>query len=277
MPLATSSSREPSTLRTRATVPDVRFVVNADDLGGSTAINEAVFTALEERVISSATLMANGPEFTSAVHTLRWFPDASFGVHLNTMDFEPLTKGASLQPLIDERGEFRRGAVFEVRWTPELVDAVTNEWSVQVERVRDSGVLISHLDSHHHVHTVPQLFVALKRVQRRFGIRRVRTTWNIYDTAHTPSLRLRTKKRFWHLALRNVYRTTTTRAFGDFLMFLRAVQEGVFPRAEWPSTIELMVHPNGVAAESGDEAVALRSGWLESLPCSGRLVSYHAL
>jgi predicted glycoside hydrolase/deacetylase ChbG (UPF0249 family) len=157
-----------------------------------------------------------------------------------------------------------------------LLAGVVEEWSAQVQRVIDGGLVVSHLDSHEHVHTLPMLFPALKAVQRRFGIRRVRNTWSVYEQARMPSRSLRWKKRLWTAALRTIYRTRTTDEFSDFLMFLRAVQEGTYAPAIWPRVVELMVHPNG-AVNNGEEAQALRSDWLHSLPVVGRLTSYSDL
>src|SRR5215471_2247740 len=61
----------------------VRIIVNADDLGISEAVNEATFRAMERGVITSATMLANGPEVVAAAKLAPRFPKCSFGVHLN--------------------------------------------------------------------------------------------------------------------------------------------------------------------------------------------------
>jgi predicted glycoside hydrolase/deacetylase ChbG (UPF0249 family) len=256
------------------TTSTVRIIVNADDLAASDDVNAAIFDGMSDGVITSSTIMATGSALTAAARGTARFPGASFGVHLNLTDHRPLTSSPALASLVGANGEFRRGAVYEAKWTKQLVDAVVDEWTEQVQRVRAAGVAVSHLDSHHHVHTIPGLFVALKRVQRNTGIRRVRGTWTIYDRAHSPSAKLRWSKRAWWWALRHVYPTRTTGEFSDFLMFRRAVLEGSYRPATWPSFVELMVHPNGNPAESGEEAAALRSGWIASLPVRAELVSY---
>lgn len=256
---------------------DVRFIVNADDLGMSDAINEAIFDGMATGVVTSATIVAAGPAAAAAVKTARAFPHASFGVHLNLSSFRPLAGTPALRPILDADGAFREHAIRQVPWSLGLLDAVALEWLAQVQWVIDSGIAVSHLDGHHHVHMLPGLFPALKRVQRKFGLRRVRGTWSIYDRAHAPTPMLRLKKHLWFVALRRLWKTRTTEALSDFLMFLRAVDEGVFAARRWPRSIELMVHPNGIEAESGEEARALRSNWLERLPCAGTLVSYQSI
>ena len=257
--------------------PVVRFIVNADDLGMSDAVNEAIFDGMAVGVVTSSTILAAGPAAAAAVERARSFPQASFGVHLNLSSFRPLAPSADLRAILNEDGSFHEHAIRRVGWSARLVNAIATEWEAQVKWVIDAGINVSHLDGHHHVHMLPGLFPALKRVQRRFGLRRVRGTWNIYDREHAPARLLRLQKRLWLAALRGFWPTRTTDALSDFLMFLRAVDEGVFASGRWPRTIELMVHPNGIEAESGEEARALRSNWLDRLPCAATLVSYQAI
>jgi len=166
--------------------------------------------------------------------------------------------------------------VYHVRWTRALVSAVVREWVAQINAVRKHGLAISHVDSHHHVHTLPGLFFALKRVQRECGIRRVRGTWSIHDREHLPGTLRSASKRAWLWALRHIYSTTVADEFCDFLMFRRAIEQGVFAPRVWPRVIELMVHPNGPDTDPA-EPVALRSGWMERLDVPTKLVPYTAL
>jgi predicted glycoside hydrolase/deacetylase ChbG (UPF0249 family) len=50
------------------------------------------------------------------------------------------------------------------------------EITAQIALVRDSGVRISHIDGHKHLHQLPAVSAAVARVLPRFGISRVRVT-----------------------------------------------------------------------------------------------------
>lgn len=256
---------------------ELLIVVNADDLGASRTINDAIFAAITEGVITSATLMANGPAFADAVATSRRFPQASIGVHLNLTEFAPLTSDPGLEPLLGPDGCFRRTGVYETPWSPRFHRAVVGEWSAQIAKALAAGVIVTHLDSHNHTHTVPALFLPLKAVQKRFGLRRVRNTWNVHDRAGMVPAPMRLKKRAWSLALRTFYRTTATDEFAGFAMFLRAVGEGSYAPATRPHTLELMVHPDAGDQGNRDEAAALRRDWTRDLGVRVRLVPYSAL
>lgn len=149
----------------------VRVIINADDLGMSEPVNSAVFDALDRGLVSSASLLANGPAFEAAAARIGAFPRAGFGVHLNISEFAPLTEVRSMRGLLRDGHLCERSLALE----PVHADAVYEEWCAQVSKVSSFGVPISHLDSHQHFHLRPLLFPVLERVRARFGITRVRT------------------------------------------------------------------------------------------------------
>lgn len=254
--------------------PPRRIIVNADDLGMSPDVNEAIFSLIDANFVTSATLLANGPAATEAVRRAHERPKTSFGVHLNLTFGSPFAPSRGLTPLLDAEGRFTR-RVFDVRTSGSLVEAVTAEWSAQVAAVESLGLRISHLDSHEHVHTLPWAFAAFKRVQRRFGIRRARLTKNLYCRDMPARSRvLRIKKAAWNAGLRSWYRTRTTRWFADLHSVARALQE----RQVGPGVIEAMVHP-GASDDPMmvNEVRELGEGVLGRLPFPVALISYHDL
>jgi hypothetical protein len=246
----------------------MRVIVNADDLGMSEPVNAAIFGMLSAGRITSATIMANGPAVDAALREVQRFPQASFGVHMNLTEFTPLTGGPGLRPLLDERGAFR-DTIREARWSVALHRAMVEELSAQIGYVRDHGVRISHLDSHHHVHTVPVMFPVLKQLQMRFGIRKVRISWNYYADDRWPSPALLKKKRVFNAAIAAFYRTRTTDGFADLFAFLDNARAGTV-RCD---TFEIMVHPG--AEEREDQTTMSR--WEDALPFPVTFMTYHDL
>ncbi|MCC7032927.1 MAG: ChbG/HpnK family deacetylase [Acidobacteria bacterium] len=257
----------------------VKVIVNADDLGISTVVNDRIFDLLARGHVTSATVLANGPAVDDAARRLPRHAGASFGVHLNLTEFAPLTPSdqrAALQPLLDDRGCFAG----ESRLQSTPLDAATRracfiEWCLQIRRVRSLGIEVSHLDSHNHVHTMPALFPVLKRVQREFGVRRVRGTWNLYPTDRPAARLLLLKKRVWSAALRRCYRTATTDVFTSFAVFhdrVSGVDPGGLPGC---ASIELMVHPGAAAFET--ETQLLEGRWREALRTRIELITYRQL
>src|SRR5271169_4294776 len=95
----------------------IQIIVNADDLGMSAEVNEAIFRAMENGVITSATMLSNGSAVVPAARRLRRFPNCSFGVHLNLTEFQPLgaESPTALSSILDEQHCFNGNAIREVR------------------------------------------------------------------------------------------------------------------------------------------------------------------
>ena len=166
--------------RSQKARPRLRCIVNADDLGVSKEVNSAIFAMMERGRVTSATILANGDAFVDAVARVHEFPHCSFGVHLNATEFKPVHSDYGLQPLLNSQGLFN-GKFREVKLGVKLLTALRDEFSRQIERVAARIGSISHIDSHHHVHTVPYLFPILSSLGRKYGIPSIRLSKNLYS------------------------------------------------------------------------------------------------
>ncbi len=245
----------------------LRVTVNADDLGLSEHVNAEIFRLIDAGRVTSATLVANAPAIEAAAQRTRNFPGASFGAHLNLTEFEPLTDSPGLAPLVGANGRFS-GNVRHIRIDAALRRAIRAEWNAQIARLRMLGVDISHIDSHHHVHTIPSLFTTLKGVQRDSGIRKVRISKNVFLRHQRPEMGLITKKAIWNVALRSYVRTGTTDAFTD----MGTMIGGTLGDRPQGRTLELMVHPGnpGFAVETA----ALEQEWWRRFNYPISFISY---
>lgn len=249
----------------------MKIIVNADDLGASLEVNDAIFQLMATGRVTSATVLANGAAMTDAVERSKNLPQCSFGVHLNASQWQPLTHDAGLRPILNDAGCFTGNRLREVKITSALRAAVFREWSAQVERVQAAGVRISHLDSHHHMHTIPGLFPVVKQVQRRFGIRRVRQTMNIYLPDAPASRWLLVGKALWNRAMRHYFATATTDGFTSLEIFHRAATT----LGRYFSVVELMVHPGGEGYVA--ETALLTREWWRDVPFPIQVMSYNDL
>lgn len=249
----------------------MRIIVNADDLGISESVNEAIFQEMRRKVITSATLLANGPAVKSAARELYRFPDCSFGVHLNLTEFEPVCPVSlrDLTPILNETGCFNGNRIREVHISVSLLQAIYREWCAQVETLIQLGVDPSHFDAHHHVHTLPQMLPVLRALRKRYKIARVRISRNVYDDSEDPGRSLLAKKRVFNAALR-MARFRTTRIFTDLQTFVRKCSSRV-PAA----SAEVMTHPGSLPRDA--EAVLLAEHWPGKLSYKVDLISYKEL
>jgi hypothetical protein len=105
----------------------------------------------------------------------------------------------------------------------------------------------------------------IKAVQRRYAIRKIRISKNIYAD-DCPAV-LRIKKRLYNWALH--MDSETTEGFTD----LRSFWEVARTRTIRQRAIELMVHPGAPASET--ETALLASPWEEDLPFPVRHLNYN--
>ena len=151
------------------------LIVNADDLGLAAGVDRGVLEAHAAGAVSSASMLVNLDDFAHAARLAHGAPRLGIGLHFNVVLGRPLTAARSL---VDPRsGAFRPlGALarraFAGRVDPEDVRA---ECAMQLARLRDAGLVVTHIDSHRHAHCLPGVWSGVVRAAReaRVGIVRV--------------------------------------------------------------------------------------------------------
>ena len=153
-----------------------RLIINADDLGISKDVNKQIEECIHIGCITSSSLMANGPAFEDGIRIAKQYPQISVGVHLNIVEFTPLTNADIFRKhgVLDSEGAFIEGAFSVVPIDNELRQAVFEEWDSQISKIESYGLSPSHCDSHQHTHTIPDLQEPLCRVLDKHHICNVR-------------------------------------------------------------------------------------------------------
>ena len=155
-----------------------RLIVNADDFGLTHGINRAIAELYRAGALSSTTLMANGEAFADAVALARELPDLGVGCHVVLTDGRPLSNPEEIPSLLGPDRQFLRpslAAFARSALLGSLNEAeIEREAGAQVLRLLESGIRLTHLDSHKHTHMFPVVLRALLRVADRFSISAVR-------------------------------------------------------------------------------------------------------
>ena len=76
-----------------------RLIVNADDFGFTSGVNRAIIKAHTDGIVTSATLMANGPAFSEVKELSKQFPNLGIGCHVVLIDGEPVLPPAKVPSL----------------------------------------------------------------------------------------------------------------------------------------------------------------------------------
>ena len=178
----------------------IRVVINADDLGISVAVNRAVRRAHASGILTSASLMTNMPAFDHAVSdVIPASPTLGIGVHLILTSGAPVLPPADVPLLVDERGAFRLGftgilQLVRGHHRDAALDQIAREWRAQCDKARHANLSIDHLDSHRHVHMIPELWPVVVDLAAEYSCPYVRLAdepWPTVWSRRRPSLLLR--------------------------------------------------------------------------------------
>jgi chitin disaccharide deacetylase len=173
-----------------------RLIINADDFGRTREINRAVVRAHLEGVLTSASLMVAGEAADEAIELARQHPTLAVGLHVVVVDGPAVLPADRIPHLVDSRGCFpnapvRLGLRYAFSRAARLELAA--ELEAQFRRFADSGLPLSHVDGHQHMHMHPVVFDLLLPLARSFGAHGIRVvrddlkTALHYDRAHALS------------------------------------------------------------------------------------------
>jgi predicted glycoside hydrolase/deacetylase ChbG (UPF0249 family) len=150
-----------------------RLIVNADDFGLCGSVNRGILEAHQRGIVTSATILANAPGFEDAIALARQAPSLGVGVHLTLTWGRPVSRPQEVPSLVRGDGAF----AFTAWHLPAAMAAgritlgdVRKEWSAQVARLRQKGIVPTHFDSEKHVHLLPPLFRVAVALARDGGI-----------------------------------------------------------------------------------------------------------
>ena len=155
-----------------------RLVVNADDFGFTSDVNEGILRSHLEGIVRSTSLMANGPAFGHALRIARQHPSLGVGCHLTLVQGESLASpGTRLPP-----------SAAGLLASPPTQAGALREFRAQIEFLLGHGIRPSHLDTHQHVHLLPAVLDAVTTLADEFRIPWIRRP---FDTPFgmAPALR----------------------------------------------------------------------------------------
>ena len=154
------------------------LIITADDLGADEARNAGILEAVRAGMVTSVSLLPNGPALEAAVEQLHALHprNISLGIHWNLTEGKPLS--ADLPFLTGADGSFlgkaRAHQMLMRRGDRRLEQAISKELTLQVDRLKETGLSFDHVDGHQHVHVFPAVAKTAARVARKHRIPWVR-------------------------------------------------------------------------------------------------------
>lgn len=144
-----------------------KLIINADDFGYSEGVNLGIISAYKNGVVSSTTMMSSMPGFNQGVELLKVNPGLGCGVHMTLSCYKPLLK--KHKTIVDENGYFYKRITNESLEDMDM-NEIYEEFCAQIDRVIESGVKITHLDSHHHVHGLVMLKPVIEKILDKYKL-----------------------------------------------------------------------------------------------------------
>lgn len=246
-------------------------IINADDLGHSSAANAGIAAAFAAGRLSATSLIANMEGFEEGVTLAheQGFADR-VGVHLNLTEGPALTEGIrGLPKLCTPEGELIATNRSLMLLNVAERHAVRTELAAQIARINAAGITPLHADSHRHRHTAWGVLDLVLAVTRDAGIPLVR----IANNTAPAGLRQRVYRQLVNGRIWQEGRSVV-RWFGSREQIAAKLDRDSGP-------LEMMVHPTLVEGvildrmKHGPSDPLLPA--LAALPLEGRVIGFRAL
>ena len=143
------------------------LIVNADDFGLSKGQNYGILDACRHGLVTSTTALVNGAAIGHGVALSRELPGLALGMHF------VLTLGEPLSPMPGLTREGQLGKwIWQLAEKDRLpLEEIAGELQCQYQRfIALFGRAPTHIDSHHHVHMIPQIYPLVAAFAREKGV-----------------------------------------------------------------------------------------------------------
>lgn len=223
-------------------------IVNADDFGKSTDINEAIDLSFSKGLIDRTTLMTNMPAAKEAMSIAK---DKGYaqkvGIHLNLTQGVPLTKEMQMDPVMcNSEGVFTANFARNLKtrfFVPKsTAENINRELRAQLDEYKKLGGTLWHIDSHHHVHTDYSVWRQLKKVLKDYPVTSVRLSRNMYRGGNKL---MKIYKWLLNASIRKFCQSNCD-LFGskaDYEEYIKAFDDRKLEELKGTNNIEIMVHP----------------------------------
>jgi len=155
------------------------LIINIDDVGISPAINEAVKKCYSLEVISGVSVVSCGTHFFEACNMLEKIDKKEVGAHLTlTGGLLPCTKDlAKVRNLLGRKETFlpTYKELIPLYLKKKLnLEEVYLEFASQIKKLKEEGLVVTHLDSHEHIHMLPGIMKITLALAKEFKVPYVR-------------------------------------------------------------------------------------------------------
>lgn len=155
-----------------------RLIVNADDFGIHDIVNDGIIEGHEKGILTSTSLLASGDAFDHAVAAARTLPGLGIGIHAALVGgLKPQSKRSEVSTLLTSDGVFVNDYKEFIKrlYKGEVnLNEVYTELDAQFQKIGATNLPITHVDSHQHMHVLPQILPIVVALMKKYKIRKMR-------------------------------------------------------------------------------------------------------
>lgn len=170
-----------------------KVIINADDFGLTKGVNKAIIECYKKRIVTSASIMANGREFEDAVELFKENDGLDLGIHLSLIGEAPILARAEIPSLMNREGFLVENYFkFIKKYIAGEIDRnqIELELRAQIEKCLNVNLKLSHINSHQHLHIIPGILDTVTRLARYYGIPVIRNPYGYIAFRDFTSLRV---------------------------------------------------------------------------------------
>ncbi|MDO8536332.1 MAG: ChbG/HpnK family deacetylase [Candidatus Omnitrophota bacterium] len=143
------------------------LIVTADDLGLAKSINEGIAKACREGIVNSVSVIPTGKAFADALEVIKDLGLKEIGAHLALTETTPL--------LSSSKSYKNHNRLFkDIYFAKADLGGVYKELKAQLELLKTSGLKITHINSHEHIHMIPDILNIFILLAKEFNIPAIR-------------------------------------------------------------------------------------------------------
>lgn len=154
-----------------------KLIVAADDFGLTNGVNDGIVRAAGEGIVTSLNFLPAGEAFGHALKLAKETGLKEAGAHLALTEMSPVADVSKVPSLVGAGGRFYGGHFqFMMKFISGAIsrDEVYLEWRSQLDRAAASGIRITNLSSHEHLHMIPDLLAVMVRLAKEYSIPAIR-------------------------------------------------------------------------------------------------------
>jgi hopanoid biosynthesis associated protein HpnK len=155
------------------------LILTADDFGASPRVNAAIVQAHQEGVLACASLIVTGAAAAEAVELARACPRLRVGLHLVVVDGRSTLAPDRVPGIVDRAGRFP-SSPFAAGLRYGLRRGVGRQLAEEIRAQFDwfaaTGLVLDHVNGHHHLHMHPSIWPLVVAEAERHGAAGVRVT-----------------------------------------------------------------------------------------------------